>query len=178
MGVELNFLDAFLPFDLESAFIAAVSLILAVVVDKKLVSEARLWLKRAHLVFDELIGCGNLIAQAQKREVTELEHMFDELFMDPQHAIQRTADQMASSEADGYSSLPPLALEISGPGSYSTTQDFHSATSGLMSSMGPMLSDTTMGDHFTSEQIIDAANLVDANDAEWLSQAIMNYELW
>ena len=81
---ELNTIDAFLPFDLEAASMAAVSLIMAVVIDRKLVSDAKLCLKRIYAVFDELIGCGNLIAQAQKREMVELEHMLDELFIGSQ----------------------------------------------------------------------------------------------
>ena len=176
--VKLNPTVAFLPFHLEATFIAAVSLVMTIIVDNKLVTDARSWLKKAYSIFDELIHGGNLIAQSQKKEVIQLEYMFDELFVGPQPGPDNAAARMMSDEASQYSATLSVAPGDSSARSLSATQNFQPAGGSLMDPLGPMLDDAGMDDLFTGEQIMDIANLVDVNDVDWISQVITNHELW
>ncbi|KAL4777703.1 hypothetical protein BDW60DRAFT_7963 [Aspergillus nidulans var. acristatus] len=81
---EQSLLDSFLPFDLESAFVSSVVLLMAQAIDHTLLESRRPWLDKSYLILDDMISRGNLIAQYRKTELEQLSALMYQLAPDRQ----------------------------------------------------------------------------------------------
>ncbi|RJE19496.1 hypothetical protein PHISCL_08158 [Aspergillus sclerotialis] len=77
IGNENGLLETFLPFDLEMTFAAALHLTMANALFPS-TSDDRSYRKDVHAILDELILCGNRIADARKQELSRIEDLFQE----------------------------------------------------------------------------------------------------
>ncbi|EXJ81855.1 hypothetical protein A1O1_07920 [Capronia coronata CBS 617.96] len=80
---EHHLLDAFLPFDLESAFSAAFIITLASVIVPSMVSDAAAYRSISYRIIDYLIRKGNLPARLRKKELLCLDQMIRPLLNTP-----------------------------------------------------------------------------------------------
>lgn len=103
--IQHDLIDAFLPFDLDSASSAAFVLLMAANIHPKLLP-SRDWLDIAYNVFDTMTSRGNALAAIRRSEVEELDTKLDYPGKFKQHQMELT-DQSHITPAD-HASLPSL----------------------------------------------------------------------
>ncbi|KAL9599047.1 MAG: hypothetical protein Q9219_004081 [cf. Caloplaca sp. 3 TL-2023] len=74
-----SLLESFVPFDLEFPWSCAVVLLLTRVVEPSLIRKDATWLHKTHLILDEMISRGNLIASSPKDELQQLDDTLTKL---------------------------------------------------------------------------------------------------
>lgn len=71
----LNFAETFLPFDIEMTYAAGIHLTMAKSLFPSTFNDQS-YSQDTHAIFDELILCGNRVADARNRELSHLEELF------------------------------------------------------------------------------------------------------
>ena len=164
-----NQTETFLPWDLDSLFVATMVLVLIKFVDDTISENSGAWLDKAFAFLDTMVSNGNKIAEFRAAELRKLEEMLSE------YSANRTPQQ--------YPPLQPLAPQLpqqehfvghhqSPPQGYSMPPD--------MQSSRPMMSSDTMGmyhafsdessgfgDDLTAEQILAVAESMDLGTTDW-----------
>ncbi|KAL2818579.1 fungal-specific transcription factor domain-containing protein [Aspergillus granulosus] len=165
-------LETFLTFDLESIFIATVVLLMGPAIDPGLVNDHPRWLEKAYAIFRELVDAGNEVAKFRWSELRQLEETMHHICQDqpqsstsntlPQHT--RSAQQLLSSAT----SYIPALLE-QGPCDDRTQ---------TMIEEGPLSTECVFGPLLTSAEMTAMADSIELYDAEWVSNAMLNHDIW
>lgn len=163
------FAETFLPFDLEAVFISSISLLAGSGFESA--QEAPALLRKAYAIFDDLCDSGNLIARQEKTEVRSFEDALCRISKDHQvPAALPTVSSAASASMDWESGISGVSIGLHFPTITPTSLQTESPPFGFDN-----LDDL---DLFTSAHILDTANAIDAGDADWMSQAMTEYNLW
>ena len=159
-------------------FGATANLLISSVLDTRLERHASNWLPKAYAIFDDLTSSGNMVAITQKEELMQLESMLGQVaagrhHLDPEIPPEASAVGVMTSSMSAQS-LPlgtvPMssdaALQLPGP-----EADF------VFTPVSDLLTISSFENVFTSAQILDVANSIDTCDMEWMSRAVVDYEL-
>lgn len=149
---EDSLLEAFLPFDLEFAYGAAVHLTMANTLFPRM-AEGQTYSQNAHSILDEMTSAGNRLAEARKAELTHLEALFRELTTqteqrDRQIVTSSNTEQGKSQTEDGISE----------------GQQEQTATTTVVSEIGTIDRSLDGGDSASSPSVLPRT----ANDLEFL----------
>ncbi|TDZ25306.1 putative transcriptional regulatory protein [Colletotrichum orbiculare MAFF 240422] len=169
-------LETFLPFDLEAIFVSAGSLLLGPAIDPRAFESLSPSVERAYAVFDEMIAAGNAVAKFQKSELQQLELMLRQLStcdppppqqQQPMEGVVHDGQQNPVSDdtSPHDTVVSSLATDLSQHESYSSS---------LPGNMDEMAFDSGL----TMTQLLDMANSIEHEDAEWMSQTIVEHSIW
>ncbi|KAJ9363407.1 Zn(II)2Cys6 transcription factor [Paecilomyces variotii] len=156
-------LETFLYFDLESVFVSAMVLLLAPVIDTRLLETRSPWLQKSHSIIDDMISSGNLIAKFRKSELQQVEGVLDRL----SSSWPIPATNVAVSRDSGAVNQPGPALAQEHPMQF-TENNFSSENQ----------EQYAFNEGFTTAQILAVANSIESGDAEWVSQALAQNNIW
>lgn len=159
--------ETFLTFDLEALSISSVNILLAPVIATGMGSNQNLMLRKAYSIFDELVTSGNRIAKLMRSELQQLDELLS--------AVSHNERPMSSDKVD---TEPPICAE-------------ESAVQTALSPVEPVLAQGQLadplpgiifgGDGFggilSSDQIMDLANAISMDHAEWMLQATRSPDL-
>lgn len=141
-------LDNFLPFDLETAFSAALVLVIASGVHPKLLPREN-WLDICYATFDYMSAGGNLLASLRKSEVEQLAQI--------QHGFGRSRPRQ--DDFTGMETTSNIAAAHISPTGTSIA-DYSS-----LPSLGDPFFDAWIADDgFSGTQLLDLADSLDAQD--------------
>lgn len=79
-SLSITIPDSFLPFDLESAFVSALVLLVAPYVDTYLLEDSLPWLQNTYEILNEMIYRGNQIAAFRKTDLDQLQELLSQWF--------------------------------------------------------------------------------------------------
>lgn len=163
--------EAFLPFDLEALFISSISILTGSAIDQNLAPDSSAALLRAYAIFDDLSGSGNLLAKQEKEEVLSFEQNLQHISREKQEAAHppQTPTTMHTHASSGWETVVS---------SMPVGQSYTSETPGGLQQEPQTFGFENIDDWFTSAQILDTVNAIDTGDAEWMSQTMMDYNLW
>ncbi|KAL6241345.1 hypothetical protein RBB50_011818 [Rhinocladiella similis] len=154
-------LESFLPFDLEAAFAAGMTSLLAPFVDRELLATPQPWLDMVHGILDELIRQGHLQAAARKAEMLQL-----------QEILYPTPTPLGPNSS---------ILDDRGPGGIAepqngSTVENPSQDTGLGAShFGyEFLDDAIWRTTFTADQLMTVADGLDLDGIEWMTTGSSN----
>ncbi|KAL1879532.1 hypothetical protein Plec18167_003989 [Paecilomyces lecythidis] len=156
-------LETFLYFDLESVFVSAMVLLLAPVIDTRLLETGSPWLQKSHSIIDDMISSGNLIAKFRKSELQQVEGVLNRL----SSSWPTITTNIAVSRDSG-------AVNQSAP---TLTQENTMQFAGNNFS-GESQEEYAFNEGFTTAQILAVANSIESGDAEWVSQALAQNNIW
>ncbi|KAG4291934.1 hypothetical protein FPRO06_13187 [Fusarium proliferatum] len=156
-------LEAFLPFDLESLFVSSFNLLIAPVLDPRFSEYDATFRHKTHIIFNEMISKGNLIAMFRRSELQQLDDMLGRLPRDQSDTTPVPIDGQIIGGTIG-----------EGEGSLNDLNDDNET----MDSMLPGMDDLGMDAWFTTAQMIDMANSIANSDTEFLSHAMMEHDIW
>lgn len=155
------FAESFLPFDLEAAFAAGMTSLLAPFVDRELLATPQPWLDMVHGILDELIRQGHLQAAARKAEMLQL-----------QEILYPTPTPLGPNSS---------ILDDRGPGGIAepqngSTVENPSQDTGLGAShFGyEFLDDAIWRTTFTADQLMTVADGLDLDGIEWMTTGSSN----
>lgn len=170
-GLRLTDLaESFLPFDLEAVFISSVSLLAASAFEINLVHETHALLQKSYAVFDDLCDSGNLIAKQEKLEVRSFEDALRRINRNPQAPAALPTASPTSASTGWESGISGVSIGPSFPTPAPTAFPNEPQPFGIEN-----IDDL---DLFTSAHILDTVNAIDTGDADWMSQAMTEYNLW
>lgn len=153
--------ETFLIFDLEALSISTTNILLAPAVATGLASNQNLMLQKAFSVFDELVTSGNRIAKLMRSELQQLDQLLS--------AVSQN-DRPTSGDKDD-----PQAQQYPGVSAVHTAlQPVDPAlTQGeLVEPLpGVVFGGEGFGGILSSDQIMDLANAINMDHAEWMLQA-------
>ncbi|KAJ5167824.1 fungal-specific transcription factor domain-containing protein [Penicillium canariense] len=105
IGDENGLLETFLPFDLEMTYAAAIHLTMANALFPP-ETDVRPYSQAAHSILDEMILCGNRVAEARKRELIRIEGLFQELA----RRVEQEGLRILTLADQGLSEIVPLNI--------------------------------------------------------------------
>ncbi|KNG82270.1 hypothetical protein ANOM_009869 [Aspergillus nomiae NRRL 13137] len=150
--LEQGILETFLPFDMDAASTATISLLLAAAIDPSLLRDHSPWSQRAYAIFDDMTARGNLSARLIRSELKQLDSELSQLAMKGNMAtVLPTHAPRESREGDNpVAMVPPVE---SGE---------HSHSLGSKSAEG-------FEEHYElrPDQLMDLANSLDLNSLTW-----------
>lgn len=169
----MNHTETFLPWDLDSLFVATMVLVLVKFVDDTISENSSAWLNKAFAFLDTMVSNGNKIAEFRAAELRKLEEMLSE------YSANRTPQQYPPLQP-----LPPQPPEQqqeqtiiqhqSPPQGYSIPPDMQSSRNMLnpdTMGMYTAFSDESsgFGDDLTADQILAVAESMDLGTTEWFN---------
>ncbi|RYC83769.1 hypothetical protein BFJ63_vAg13340 [Fusarium oxysporum f. sp. narcissi] len=158
-------LEAFLPFDLESLFVSSFNLLIAPVLDPRFSEYDATFRHKTHIIFNEMISKGNLIAMFRRSELQQLDDMLGRLPREQSDTTPIPIDGQIIGGTIG---------EGEGEGGLNDLNDDNET----MASMLPGMDDLGMDAWFTTAQMIDMANSIANSDTEFLSHTMMEHDIW
>lgn len=138
-------------------------LLLAPVIDTRLLETRSPWLQKSHSIIDDMISSGNLIAKFRKSELQQVEGVLDRL----SSSWPIPATNVAVSRDSGAVNQPGPALAQEHPMQF-TENNFSSENQ----------EQYAFNEGFTTAQILAVANSIESGDAEWVSQALAQNNIW
>ncbi|KAL9561530.1 hypothetical protein ACKAV7_014377 [Fusarium commune] len=156
-------LEAFLPFDLESLFVSSFNLLIAPVLDPRFSEYDATFRHKTHIIFNEMISKGNLIAMFRRSELQQLDDMLGRLPREQSDTTPIPIDGQIIGGTIG-----------DGEGGLNDLNDDNET----MASMLPGMDDLGMDAWFTTAQMIDMANSIANSDTEFLSHTMMEHDIW
>ncbi|EGU76664.1 hypothetical protein FOXB_12826 [Fusarium oxysporum f. sp. conglutinans Fo5176] len=156
-------LEAFLPFDLESLFVSSFNLLIAPVLDPRFSEYDATFRHKTHIIFNEMISKGNLIAMFRRSELQQLDDMLGRLPHEQSDTTPIPIDGQIIGGTTG-----------EGEGGLNDLNDDNET----MASMLPGMDDLGMDAWFTTAQMIDMANSIANSDTEFLSHTMMEHDIW
>lgn len=153
--------ETFLIFDLEALSISTTNILLAPAVATGLASNQILMLQKAFSVFDELVTSGNRIAKLMRSELQQLDQLLS--------AVSQNDRPTAGDKDDPQAQNYPDASAV-----HTTLQPVDPAlTQGeLVEPLpGVVFGGEGFGGILSSDQIMDLANAINMDHAEWMLQA-------
>ncbi|RYC83770.1 hypothetical protein BFJ63_vAg13340 [Fusarium oxysporum f. sp. narcissi] len=157
--------EAFLPFDLESLFVSSFNLLIAPVLDPRFSEYDATFRHKTHIIFNEMISKGNLIAMFRRSELQQLDDMLGRLPREQSDTTPIPIDGQIIGGTIG---------EGEGEGGLNDLNDDNET----MASMLPGMDDLGMDAWFTTAQMIDMANSIANSDTEFLSHTMMEHDIW
>ncbi|KAH7468202.1 hypothetical protein FOMA001_g15252 [Fusarium oxysporum f. sp. matthiolae] len=155
--------EAFLPFDLESLFVSSFNLLIAPVLDPRFSEYDATFRHKTHIIFNEMISKGNLIAMFRRSELQQLDDMLGRLPREQSDTTPIPIDGQIIGGTIG-----------EGEGGLNDLNDDNET----MASMLPGMDDLGMDAWFTTAQMIDMANSIANSDTEFLSHTMMEHDIW
>ncbi|KAF9884749.1 hypothetical protein FE257_001311 [Aspergillus nanangensis] len=146
-----NLLDSFLPFDIDAAFTATISLLIAAAIDPSLLHDHCPWSQRAYTILDDMTSRGNMYAKYILSELKQLDGQLAQLSMQ---------DNMAMA--------PNHLTSASGPGNEPASM-MPSLASGYTTKSLEIDFSESFGEHYelSPGQLLDLANSLDLNSLSW-----------
>lgn len=139
-------------------------------IDPHLVNDHPRWMEKAYGIFRELVGAGNEVAKFRWSELQQLEETM-------QIIIQSQAESSSHAHRENPEPAPPslspatnhfpAPMEQSSYSDHSLLGDGHSLTAECV--FGPLL---------TSAEMTAMADCIELYDAEWVSNAMINHDIW
>lgn len=155
---------------MEAVFISSISILTGLAVEKSLAQDYQAWLHKAYAVFDDLIDSGNLLANQEKQEVLSFERTLLRIGKEPSESLQNTSPATVQSHESSAWETVVTGVPVG--------QTFSGATPAPQPLDSQNFGFDNLDEIFTSAHILDAANAIDMGDAEWMSQAVVDYNLW
>ena len=146
-----------------------VNLIVAPSLDRKFLDNGAMWLQKARYISDDMIASGNQIAMFRKSELEQLDTLLARL-PDVFPGSTTVSDATAGLQQGGTNNQlqSPLA----------STADMSVVALATPISGNGVIDEAGFGGFPTTAHVMDLANSIDTGDAEWLSQAIMDHNIW
>ncbi|OLN95765.1 Proline utilization trans-activator 2, partial [Colletotrichum chlorophyti] len=145
--------------DLDSLFVSTVALLVAGGVDSRLTESQSRWLEKSKAILEEMIACGNLIADFRKNEMEKLEDMLSE-FARTQTLNVSTVAQLGTEWQH-----KDTSTVIDGKYPDETSFPQNSDTSYAETTKDS----SSQAEDLTAQQIIDVVNSMEWEDTEWMS---------
>lgn len=139
------------------------NLLIAPVLDPRFSEYDATFRHKTHIIFNEMISKGNLIAMFRRSELQQLDDMLGRLPRDQSDTTPVPIDGQIIGGTIG-----------EGEGSLNDLNDDNET----MDSMLPGMDDLGMDAWFTTAQMIDMANSIANSDTEFLSHAMMEHDIW
>ncbi|KAL5362023.1 fungal-specific transcription factor domain-containing protein [Aspergillus floccosus] len=163
-------LETFLTFDLESIFISTVVLLMGPAIDLRFEDDNPWWLGRAYAIFQEMVEAGNQIARFRWSELQQLEGTLHAIL----HNQAGLSDANAISQySDATPQLPPPLMS-----GFATSVDQGSCTGRPLLDEATSAAESAFGHLMTSAEMMAMAGSIDLYDAEWVSTAMDNHDIW
>jgi hypothetical protein len=145
--------DSFLPFDLEAVFVSSVVILMAPVIDSRLLESPTPWLQKSYVILDDMISRGNIIASFRKSELERLGELLSQLSPDrpPRHNNRIQGGQQSEFLTQLSSPISPDHLV-------------------------PEL--LNLNDGLTTAEIMAMAESIDTGDVDWVVQAVTENHIW
>lgn len=128
------------------------------------------WLEKAYTIFEEIIESGNLIAKFRRSEL----HLLDELlsgFPQDQPRCLSAPVSLPNNVLNPPGAHVPLGGSFP-PSTQALSQD-------LLSDPGPTIDDEfSLTNGLTAAQIMAVADSIESIDTEWMSNAMIEHEIW
>lgn len=159
-----QFLETFLPFDLESVFVSTVILLIGPAIHPRLFESHPNCLERAYAIFEEMIRDGNQVANFRRSELQQL----DETLVG---CISGQPRPLA---------VPPFFHDVLSPASPSATPiPAMPRYDDALLRHGPDLDiECDLGAMLTSAEIMAVADSIESQDTEWMSNAMIEHSIW
>ncbi|KAH7169990.1 hypothetical protein EDB81DRAFT_774203 [Dactylonectria macrodidyma] len=158
-------LETFLPFDLEPLFVSSLNLLLGPVLNPRLLENESQWRQKSHIIFNEMVGKGNLIAEFRQSELQQLDDML--------RRLPATSGQSSNPDQEGVDNPMAQGIEDSVIDPTLAESNDEETLSSLLPSM-----DYSTDVWLTTAQIIDMANSIANSDTEWVSHTITEHDIW
>lgn len=153
--------ETFLIFDLEALSISTTNILLAPAVAAAMASNQDIMLQKAYSVFDELVTSGNRIAKLMRSELQQLDQLLSAVSQNDRPTSGDKDDPQAQihSEASAvHNVLQPVDPAL--------------AQGELVEPLpGVVFGGEGFGGILSSDQIMDLANAINMDHAEWMLQA-------
>lgn len=148
-----RYTDSFLPFDLEAVFVSSVVILMAPIIDSRLLESLTPWLQKSYIILDDMISRGNIIASFRKCELERLAELLNQLSPDlpPPHSDRIQRGQQSE-----------MLNQLSSPMSPSQRV--------------PEL--LHLNDGLTTAEIMAMAESIDTGDVDWVVQAVTENHIW
>lgn len=96
--------ETLLPFDLEPLFVSSLNLLLGPVLNPKLLENGSQWRQNYRIIFNEMVGKSNLIAEFRQSELQQLDDML--------RRLPATSGQSPNPDPDQEGADNPMAQRI------------------------------------------------------------------
>lgn len=152
-------IETFVPFDREAAFASAVVLAVAATVDPSLVKNCQGRHNTACKILDEMVNCGNLIAELQRHELDELDTNLRQLQELAAAAVVSTAQShVVQSTPESTASYNMTSTDGLTVGNTQVLPDFD---------FGNLLCEWNSEDGLNSQQLNEVADALDFGQLNW-----------
>ncbi|PYI10986.1 hypothetical protein BO78DRAFT_457944 [Aspergillus sclerotiicarbonarius CBS 121057] len=165
-----SLLETFLTFDLESIFISTVVLLMAPAIDPHLVNDHPRWLEKAYGIFRELVEAGNQVAKFRWSELQQLEQTMQSITQ-PKDKTRLNAH--CENPEPAPRSLSPTTSHILAPMEQNSFSD-----PSLLGNGHSITAECVFGPLLTSAEMTALADSIELYDAEWVSNAVINHDIW
>lgn len=139
------------------------NLLIAPVLDPRFSEYDATFRHKTHIIFNEMISKGNLIAMFRRSELQQLDDMLGRLPHEQSDTTPIPIDGQIIGGTTG-----------EGEGGLNDLNDDNET----MASMLPGMDDLGMDAWFTTAQMIDMANSIANSDTEFLSHTMMEHDIW
>jgi hypothetical protein len=161
-----------LPFDLDSASMAAIIIMVASVLDSSLLINGPDWLRKARSILGTLHTNGNELSMLHMSELGQLGRLLTDLD-NAQGTTNDGCQDMGSSQSISdrnnqqatYAPTIPLQSSVSSIGEIYPNTVVDAITT---STIGP----------FMADDIMDLVNSIEGIDKEWMPQTMVDYNIW
>ncbi|KAG6362283.1 hypothetical protein INS49_010513 [Diaporthe citri] len=154
-------LETFLIFDLEALSISTTNILLAPAIATGPAPNQNLMLQKAYSVFDEIVANGNRIAKLMRPELQQLDQLLSDVSQDNRPTSGDKADtqpQICAEASAVHTAMPPLDPAL--------------AQGELVDPLpGIAFGGDGFGGILSADQIMDLANAINMDHAEWMLQA-------
>lgn len=153
--------ETFLIFDLEALSISTTNILLAPAIATVSAPNQNLMLQKAYSVFDELVANGNRIAKLMRSELQQLDQLLSDVSQDNRPISSDKVDPQPPSCAEAsamHTAMPPVDPAL--------------AQGELVDPLpGGVFGGDGFGGILSADQIMDLANAINMDHAEWMLQA-------
>lgn len=153
--------ETFLILDLEALSISTTNILLAPAIATGSAPNQNLMLQKAYSVFDELVANGNRIAKLMGSELQQLDQLLSVVLQENRPISSDKADaqpQICAEVSAMHTAMPPVESGL--------------AQGELVDSLpGVVFGEDEFGGILSADQIMDLANSINMDHAEWMLQA-------
>ncbi|ETS74720.1 hypothetical protein PFICI_13204 [Pestalotiopsis fici W106-1] len=163
-----DLLDSVLPFDLESASMAAIIIMIASTVDASLIVNGSDWLQKARSILGNLYANGNELSMLHISELKQLGRLLAGLNITPSHTTMGGLDEGSNGSVPYQNDPRALFVSMTVEPSLTSIGELYNAA----------MEDTGTFGSFMANNIMDLVNSIDDIDRDWMPQTMAEYDIW
>ncbi|KAE8151446.1 hypothetical protein BDV25DRAFT_138866 [Aspergillus avenaceus] len=162
-------LETFLNFDLEPLFIPTVVLLVGPVIDPRLTDDHVWWVEKAYSIFQEMVEVTNQVAKFRWLELQQLDKTLNGIPLSQSTMPTTSTAPRPSHAAQLFSPASSYIPPSMDPTAYNDVPFTDDTTLEAECGLGPSLS---------TAEMMAMADSIELYDAEWVSSAMLNHDIW